>query len=74
MTGQFDLDDGLMRTKSLILDTTRVRVNGSGTVDFRTEEVDLVLQPAPKRPQFYSLATPLPTCSEQSYGSTTPTW
>jgi len=59
VTGQFDLDDGLMRTKSLILDTTRVRVNGSGTVDFRTEEVDLVLQPAPKRPQFYSLATPL---------------
>ena len=48
-----------MEDKLLVLDTSTVRVKGSGVIDLRSEEVDLLLRPAPKRPRFFSLATPL---------------
>ena len=55
----FELTDGTIKERQLVLDTSRVRVKGSGEIDLRSEKVDFVLKPAPKRPKFFSLATPL---------------
>jgi hypothetical protein len=48
IVGKFDLVGGRMRDEIFILDTTRVRVFGTGSVDFRTEAVDLRFNPRVK--------------------------
>ena len=53
------LDDGIMRERALMLDTSRMRVRGTMEVDFREEQVTMQLAPRAKRPQFFSLATPV---------------
>ncbi len=59
LIANFDLTDGIMKDRQLVLDTSRVRVKGTGEVDLRSEKVDFLLRPDPKRPKFFSLATPL---------------
>jgi len=59
VVGRFNLEDGRMRPDAILLDTTYMRVNGKGEVNFQTEAVDLTLKPRPKRPQFFSAATPV---------------
>ncbi|MGD2000887.1 MAG: AsmA-like C-terminal region-containing protein, partial [Desulfobacterales bacterium] len=51
--------DGIMTEKSIVIDTSRIRVRGSAHVDFKQQTVHLKLTPTPKRPQFISLATPI---------------
>ncbi|MEM7145594.1 MAG: AsmA family protein [Verrucomicrobiota bacterium] len=57
--GDFDLNDGIMTTDSITLDTSRIRVNGTGEVDFNEQNLTLRLQPTPKKPQFFSVETPI---------------
>jgi hypothetical protein len=57
--GRFDLKDGKLKEDRLLLDTSRVRVNGHGSVDFETERLELRMQPQAKRAQFFSLQTPV---------------
>jgi len=57
--GRFVLSDGVLTERQILLDTTRVRVQGKGQVAFRDERVELKLQPRPKQAQFFSLATPI---------------
>ncbi len=57
--GRFALEDGLLTSRELLLDTTRVRVSGEGSADFRDERLALRLTPRPKRAGFFSLATPV---------------
>jgi hypothetical protein len=57
--GRFVLTDGVLASRLLLLDTTRVRVQGEGRADFHDERIELRLRPHPKRAQFFSLATPL---------------
>ena len=59
LIADLELNDGRMKDKLLVLDTSTVRVKGSGVIDLQSEEVDLLLKPAPKRARFFSLATPL---------------
>lgn len=59
VTGFFDLNDGVLTPETLIIDTTTVRVRGKGSIDLKKKRVDLVLRPRSKRPQFFTLATPL---------------
>ena len=56
---RFDLKDGRLTHNALLVDTTRIRVGGTAQVDFRDETVAAHLQPRPKQPQFFSLATPV---------------
>jgi uncharacterized protein involved in outer membrane biogenesis len=59
IVADLDMDDGLMKEKAIVIDTSKIRVRGSANVDFKKQTVYLNLKPTPKRPQFISLATPV---------------
>lgn len=59
LVGDFTLKDGLMYPEVLMLDTSKMRVEGKGTIDFGSNMIDLHFKPKPKSPQFFSLATPV---------------
>jgi uncharacterized protein involved in outer membrane biogenesis len=54
-----DLQDGRMEAQSILIDTTRIQVAGEFDADFHTEKLHAMLQPRPKKPQFFSLGTPV---------------
>jgi uncharacterized protein involved in outer membrane biogenesis len=51
--------DGVMTAEQLAVDTSRIRICGEGKIDFASETFDLVAAPKAKRPEFFSLATPV---------------
>jgi hypothetical protein len=57
--GRFHLRDGKLAQDEILLDTSRMRVNGEGRVDFTSEALAFRLVPRPKTPQFFSLAVPV---------------
>ncbi|MFN0038085.1 MAG: AsmA family protein [Burkholderiales bacterium] len=57
--GRFQLGDGKLVEKSIVLDTSRMRVTGKGGADFNTENVKLNMRPQAKSAQFLSLSTPI---------------
>jgi hypothetical protein len=57
--GRFNLRDGKLTQDEILMDTSLMRVNGEGKVDFNTEALAFRLVPKPKTPQFFSLATPV---------------
>jgi hypothetical protein len=57
--GRYSLKDGLLRENKMVIDTTRMRVKGDVKVDFKKEDVYLYLKSSGKRPEFFSLATPI---------------
>jgi len=59
LAGDFTVTDGLMRPEVFILDTSAMRVQGEGEVDFKTNGIDFHLKPTPKSAHFFSLATPI---------------
>ena len=56
---KLDVQDGIMKPQALLVDTTNVRVAGVGQVDFKDRTVSLTLAPEAKKPQFFSLSTPV---------------
>ncbi|MEO8040184.1 MAG: hypothetical protein ABI794_15540, partial [Betaproteobacteria bacterium] len=56
---RFDIKDGKLTDDSILIDTSRMRVSGSGRVDFGTEKLSFRMQPRAKKSQFFSLATPV---------------
>ena len=59
VVGNFSMDDGVMKSEIILLDTTRVVVKGKGTVDLVSEQLDIYLKPKPKKAAFFSLANPV---------------
>lgn len=59
VVGDFEVKDGVMRPKKLIVDTGKIRIAGTGEVDLRNETVDLTLAPKAKSPTFFTLETPV---------------
>ena len=57
--GRLNLEDGILVQDELLIDTSKIRVKGTVEVDFKKERIDAILRPIPKRPQFYSLSTPI---------------
>jgi uncharacterized protein involved in outer membrane biogenesis len=57
--GRFVLKDGKLTDKTILIDTSRMRVKGEGTVNFSNEELQLYVQPRAKTPQFMSFAIPI---------------
>ncbi|MGH8629257.1 MAG: AsmA family protein, partial [Burkholderiales bacterium] len=57
--GRFQLSDGKLEDRGIVLDTTRMRVVGTGQVNFEEEKVRLRMRPQAKTAQFLSLATPV---------------
>ena len=59
MIGRFLLQNGRMTAEQLAADTSRIRICGEGNIDFTDETFKLVATPKAKRPEFFSLATPV---------------
>jgi uncharacterized protein involved in outer membrane biogenesis len=55
----FEVKQGLMTTKTIVLDTTDTVINGRGTINLADETLDLILDPAPKDQSILSLRSPL---------------
>jgi uncharacterized protein involved in outer membrane biogenesis len=54
-----DVREGQVTERLLVVDTTRMRVAGKAQIDLRKETVELKFSPIAKRPEFFSLATPV---------------
>ncbi len=57
--GRFDLSDGKLVDRTILLDTSRMRVTGKGKANFTDENFDLHMSPQAKTAQVLSLATPI---------------
>jgi len=55
----FGVKDGLMKTNAFVFDTQVVNVEGEGTVNLKSEQLDLKLNPHPKDRSIASLNSPL---------------
>lgn len=54
-----NVEKGVARTNAFVFDTSIVNVDGSGTVNLKTEEMDITLRPTPKERSIASLNSPL---------------
>ena len=59
VASQFNIEDGLMKSKVTLLDTTDSVIRGRGTIDLAKEEFDLVVWPQAKREKFLSVSAPV---------------
>lgn len=55
----FDVKQGLMTSRAIVLDTTDTVINGRGQVSLAKETMDIVLEPQPKDQSILSLRSPL---------------
>ena len=55
----FGVKNGMMQTNALVFDTAVVNVQGGGTINLKTEEMDITLRPQPKDRSIASLKSPL---------------
>jgi len=56
---RFDITDGVMESRTTLLDTTDTVIRGSGTIDLKNEQLDLLAWPQAKREKFFSVSTPV---------------
>ena len=59
LVGRFGLEDGIMRTTALLIDTSRIQASADGIVDFKKNSIDLRAAPRSKRPEMFSAQTPI---------------
>jgi uncharacterized protein involved in outer membrane biogenesis len=57
--GRFDLKDGIVNEDALLIDTTSVRIRGSGQANLQTEELNFVFRPRAKGFAVFRLQNPL---------------
>ena len=56
---RFGIEEGLMEEKAIYMDTSNMRITGRAEIDFEFQELDLMLVPKAKNPEFFSLAVPI---------------
>jgi uncharacterized protein involved in outer membrane biogenesis len=59
LLSRWSMENGRMKSRQLAVDTTRIRICGDGRVDFAARDIKLSAKPKAKRPEFFSLATPI---------------
>ncbi len=59
VVARFDLLDGIMTERALLLDTTGMVVRGAASVDFKERQLEAVFGPESKKPALFSLQTPV---------------
>jgi uncharacterized protein involved in outer membrane biogenesis len=59
LVGRWSMKDGYLQPNVFVIDTTQMRICGKGWVDFNTNKLNLQAAPVPKKPEFFSLATPI---------------
>jgi uncharacterized protein involved in outer membrane biogenesis len=57
--GVFDVDKGLMKSRALFIDTTRLRIIGNLNINLSTRTLEGGLRPHPKQPKLFAVDTPL---------------
>ena len=55
----FDVKNGLATMQIFVFDTDESRIDGAGNVNLGTEQIDITLDPKPKKPGILSLRGPL---------------
>jgi AsmA family protein len=55
----FNVQDGVMKTESFVVDTTDTRINVDGSISLRDEQLDLETKPYPKDQSLIALRTPI---------------
>jgi uncharacterized protein involved in outer membrane biogenesis len=59
VVGRWTLKDGILTPDIFLIDTSKIRICCNGQVDFRKKRISINATSAPKRPEFFSLATPI---------------
>jgi hypothetical protein len=59
IVGRFDLEEGDLADDQLLIDTTTVRIRGTGHANLKTEELAFVFRPRAKGRGLFRLQTPL---------------
>ena len=59
VVGLFNLEDGRLWQETILVDSSKMSPVGTAEVDFRTQRVEVELEPSAKKPEFFSLATPI---------------
>ena len=57
--GYFDIVEGEVQSDAILFDTQRITVGGFGTLNLRSEAIDLILTPQPKNPTLITLGHPV---------------
>jgi len=57
--GRWSMNKGVLGSDVFVIDTTRMRICGKGWANFRKQKLELEIAPASKKPEFFSLATPI---------------
>ncbi|OGQ88177.1 MAG: hypothetical protein A2512_02430 [Deltaproteobacteria bacterium RIFOXYD12_FULL_56_24] len=55
----FEIKDGLATSRSIVLDTADTQIEGSGDVNLRAEQLDLILKPHPKDVSILVVRSPI---------------
>ena len=58
LVGRLKMEDGKLTPEIFVIDTSKIRICGSGQADFKQRNFAFSMVPTPKRPEFFSLATP----------------
>ncbi|WP_419176243.1 AsmA family protein [Desulfosediminicola sp.] len=57
--GRWSVQDGILTSDVLFVDTGKIRICGSGTIDFANNSLNLLVQPTPKKAEYFNVATPI---------------
>lgn len=57
--GHFDVKDGVLHSKAIVIDSDDTNIQGEGTIDLETEAMDLRFVPQPKDTSLVSLRSPI---------------
>ncbi|MBT8428634.1 MAG: AsmA family protein [Gammaproteobacteria bacterium] len=59
LVARVDIEDGIARSDTLLMDTQRITVGASGALDLESEELNFIFAPRPKRASLISLTNPV---------------
>ncbi len=59
MVASFSVEEGVMRSRTVMLDTTDVIIRGRGSIDIANRTLDMIVAPQAKREKFFSMSTPV---------------
>jgi hypothetical protein len=59
MVAEFSVDDGVAKSKMLMLDSTDIIVRGKGEIDINNRRIDMAAAPQAKREKLFSMSTPI---------------
>ncbi|NOQ45746.1 MAG: hypothetical protein GQ559_03600, partial [Desulfobulbaceae bacterium] len=59
LVASFGMEDGIMQERIIFIDTTNMSIEAEATINFKTRELSMLAGPKAKKPEFFSLATPV---------------